>query len=67
MFGAYDELLEHLVSGTTFPPDLVTRFGEQLRVLVEPGLEPYYRLLSPSFFGRFLPTRDPASLKSARG
>lgn len=63
LFGAYDELLEHLVSGTAFPPDLVARFGEQLRVLMEPGLEPYYRLLSPSFFGRFLPARDPADVE----
>ena len=30
---------------------------ERLRVLMEPGLELYYRALSPQFFGRFLPTR----------
>lgn len=57
MFSAYDEILGHLVSGTEVPADLGMRFGERLRVLMEPGLELYYRALSPQFFGRFLPTR----------
>jgi len=60
LLGAYDELLGHLAAGTTPPLSFTARFGEQLRVLMEPGLEPYYRQLSPSFFGHFLPARDPA-------
>jgi hypothetical protein len=59
-FSVYDEVLGHLVAGTSFPDDLAARFRTLLRLVMEPGLEPYYRQLSPGFFGHFLPGRETA-------
>jgi hypothetical protein len=66
-FCAYDEVLGHLGAGTSFPDDLTARFRMLLRLVMEPGLEPYYRQLSPGFFGHFLPGGEPAGAGPARG
>jgi hypothetical protein len=50
----YDELLETLITEGTFEPEWTDRFSELLKLLVEPGLEPYYRALAPKFTARFL-------------
>jgi len=52
----YDEMLDRLEQGDTFDPAWQTRFGQLLRLLMEPSLEPYYRALGPKFFSHFFPT-----------
>lgn len=54
LFAMYDQMFDMLAHGSTFPPEWSTRFGNLLRTLMEPSLEPYYRALSPKFFDRFL-------------
>jgi hypothetical protein len=66
-FSAYDEILGHLAAGTSFPDGLTTRFRTLLRLVMEPGLEPYYRQLSPAFFGHFLPEGEPAGTGPGSG
>ncbi|WP_199840142.1 hypothetical protein [Streptomyces viridochromogenes] len=55
LMAMYDRLLASMIDGEQLPADWVEEFSQQLRILMEPGLEPYYRALSPSFFSRFLP------------
>ncbi len=55
LLAMYDHLLNSLVKREAFTPEWKTRFSESLRLLMEPGLEPYYRALSPKFFQTFLP------------
>ncbi|MFB8042160.1 hypothetical protein ACFC8F_12830 [Streptomyces hydrogenans] len=50
----YDELLDALEQGRGMPEPAAADFSELLGLLVEPGLEPYLRVLGPSFFTRFL-------------
>lgn len=54
LLGMYDQMLELLSQKTAFSPEWCQRFGELLRILIEPSLEPYYRALNPKFFNRFL-------------
>lgn len=54
LLGMYDEMLELLSQKSAFAPEWCQRFGELLRLLIEPSLEPYYRALNPKFFNRFL-------------
>ena len=51
----YDEMLENLGQNLPFNPAWCEQFSEYLRLLIEPSLEPYYRVLEKKFFGRFLP------------
>jgi hypothetical protein len=52
----YDELCATLQSGGALTAEWNARFSALLRELVEPSLEPYYRVLGPAFFERFLPS-----------
>ncbi|MBV9143263.1 MAG: hypothetical protein JO115_20495 [Pseudonocardiales bacterium] len=61
LFAKYDELLEYLSAGKPFPGEFTEDFQRRLRLLMEPGLEPYYRALSPDFFGRFMPATNEAN------
>jgi hypothetical protein len=54
LFSMYDEMLQWLREGRSFPAAWRQRFGERLRVLMEPALEPFYRALEPRFFTHFL-------------
>jgi hypothetical protein len=54
LFSMYDEMLEILRQGTSFSPEWTSAFQENLRLLMEPELEPFYRALAPKFFGHFL-------------
>jgi hypothetical protein len=65
LFASYDELLEFLSAGKPFPAEFTEDFERSLRLLMEPSLEPYYRALSPGFFGRFLPTTNEGTAQEA--
>lgn len=54
LLAMYDELLASMADGEQLSADWLEEFSRRLRTLMEPGLEPYYRALSPRFFGRFL-------------
>lgn len=54
LLAMYDELFDTLTANGALPPVWEERFGQSLRLLLEPGLEPYYRALAPKFFARFL-------------
>jgi hypothetical protein len=47
-------MFELLAQKRPFPAAWIARFSELLRLLMEPALEPYYRVLAPKFFERFL-------------
>ena len=49
----YDQMFEMLSQNSSFSPEWCERFGQQLRTLMEPSLEPYYHALNPKFFDRF--------------
>jgi len=55
LLAMYDELMGLLAQGSAIAPEWRAHFGQLLRLLVEPGLEPYYRALGPKFFDHFLP------------
>ncbi len=55
LFMMYDELLTALTYGETLSSTWEHSFSTLLRLLMEPSLERYYRILGPEFFGRFLP------------
>ncbi|MEH1013118.1 hypothetical protein V6U90_08395 [Micromonospora sp. CPCC 206060] len=50
----YDELLDNMSRGRSLPTATAQEFGSLLARLIEPGLEPYLRILGPKFFDRFL-------------
>ncbi|MEA2174713.1 MAG: hypothetical protein QOD00_2305 [Blastocatellia bacterium] len=50
----YDEMFETLSCGEKTSAEWDARFGQRLRTLLEPSLEPYYRALGPKFFQHFL-------------
>lgn len=52
----YDEMLDNLTQSNPFDSQWCDRFSQLLRLLIEPPLEPYYRVLGEKFFGRFLPS-----------
>jgi hypothetical protein len=54
LLALYDEMFELLAQKQPFPAAWIARFSELLRLLIEPALEPYYRVLAPKFFERFL-------------
>jgi len=54
LLAMYDEMFVMLIEGVSFSTDWYDRFNEQLRLLIEPALEPYYRALAPKFCDRFL-------------
>jgi hypothetical protein len=54
LLGMYDEMFENLSAGNSFSQEWTERFRELLRILIEPSLEPYYRVLGSKFFGHFL-------------
>jgi hypothetical protein len=54
LLAMYDEMFDTLDLGESLPPFQARRFGQLLRLLMEPALEPYYRALSPQFFEHFL-------------
>jgi hypothetical protein len=60
LLAMYDELMELLAQGSTIAPEWRARFGQLLRLLMEPGLEPYYRALGPKFFEHFLSVDEQA-------
>jgi len=51
----YDEMLFKLSQRQSLSSEWNNRFSQLLRLLLEPSLEPYYRVLAPKFFDRFLP------------
>lgn len=51
----YDEMFDNLLQNNPFTPDWNQKFSGNLRLLIEPALEPYYRVLGEKFFERFLP------------
>jgi hypothetical protein len=54
LLGMYDEIFEALSSGSDFSAEWTKHFSELLYTLIEPPLEPYYRVLGGKFFSRFL-------------
>lgn len=54
LLAMYDEMLDNLLQNNPFTPAWNQRFSENLRLLIEPSLEPYYRVLGEKFFERFL-------------
>lgn len=50
LLAMYDEFLEHLASDEPMPSAFLDQFAARLRKLIEPDLEPYYRILGPKFF-----------------
>jgi hypothetical protein len=54
LLALYDELFDNLSSGALFSIDWNDRFSILFSLLLEPPLEPYYRILSPKFCDRFL-------------
>lgn len=55
LLAMYDELFDKLAQGSAFPTEWTEQFRTVLRTLMEPALEPYYRVLGARFFDRFLP------------
>jgi hypothetical protein len=55
LLAMYDEMLDNLSQNQPFTEEWNQRFSETLRLLIEPALEPYYRVLGEKFFERFLP------------
>lgn len=60
LLGLYDELIAKLAAAEPVPESLDRRFGELLRLLIEPSLVPFYRALGPRFFDHFLTVRTQA-------
>lgn len=54
----YDQLFETLVNGTSLAQEWNQRFSTLLSQLMEPSLEPFYRILGPAFFSRFLSSNE---------
>ncbi|MFI1682869.1 hypothetical protein [Streptomyces sp. NPDC020607] len=52
LLALYDDLCDSLAAHLPFERE--DRFAALLRTLLEPGLEPYYRVLGPDFFTHFL-------------
>jgi len=50
----YDELFERLAQAKPLPNELNTHIKSLLRLLMEPPLEPFYRVLAPKFCDRYL-------------
>ncbi|ACK70843.1 conserved hypothetical protein [Gloeothece citriformis PCC 7424] len=55
LLSMYDEMFNSLTGGIPFSSEWCARFSQLLRLLIEPCLEPYYRILGEKFFARFLP------------
>ena len=55
LLAMYDEMFDNLSQNTPFTLEWNQQFSETLRLLIEPSLEPYYRVLGGKFFDRFLP------------
>ena len=55
LFRLYDEMFDRLDRGDSIPGEFAGGFGKLLRLLLEPPLEPFYRVLAPKFFDRFRP------------
>jgi hypothetical protein len=51
----YDEMFDALAERESFSSGWNQHFGQLLRLLIEPPLEPYYRTFAPKFFNQFLP------------
>jgi len=62
----YDELLEHLARDEPVPGEFLDEFAALLRKLMEPGLEPYYRILGPKFFDGIVSRASEGSGRPAR-
>lgn len=54
LLAMYDEMFKMLGSDTGFSSEWIDRFSVLLRTLLEPSLEPYYRVLGAKFCDRFL-------------
>jgi hypothetical protein len=54
LLAMYDEMFKTLASDANFSDEWITRFSVLLRTLIEPPLEPYYRVLGAKFCDRFL-------------
>ena len=54
LLAMYDEMFKTLASDANFSDEWTTRFSVLLRTLMEPPLEPYYRVLGTKFCDRFL-------------
>lgn len=55
LLNMYDQMLDNLAENKPFNPQWNQEFSQYLRLLIEPPLEPYYRVLGEKFFSRFLP------------
>ena len=54
LLSMYDEMFDKLSSGANFSSEWTARFSYLLGILLEPALQPYYRLLGGKFCNRFL-------------
>jgi len=54
LLSLYDEMFNKLAENQPFSSEWKARFSNLLRLLMEPALEPYYRILGRKFFERFL-------------
>jgi hypothetical protein len=57
LLSMYDELFEMLATASSLSQEWNEEFENLLRTLMEPSLEPYYRVLGSKFFDRFLGTK----------
>ena len=55
LLAMYDQLMDTLSNNKPLTPAWKTEFSFLLRLLMEPSLEPYYRMLGQKFFEEFLP------------
>jgi hypothetical protein len=61
LFERYDELCRALAAHREPSSAAADELSRLLRILLEPGLEPYYRRLAPAFFDRHLAPANAAS------
>ena len=54
IFDLYDELLRSLLSNTGLSTEIEGKFSENLKILIEPSLRPFYLKIAPKFFEYFL-------------
>ncbi len=64
LLSMYDEMMATLAEGGTFAPEWTAAFRRLLRLLMEPGMVPFYRALAPRFFAHFLDAGDESTESS---
>jgi hypothetical protein len=65
LFGCYDDMFDSLLARRPF--GRAEEFAGLLRRLMEPSLQPYYRILSPQFCRRFLGPDPGADVTTSPG